>query len=92
MLQVKLGDSLPVAVKLVLGMKNDLTWDVMFNLLELLEQVVPSGASIATGVQNSNIIKSEPVDVNYVQSNSQSSNKNKCLSKLYFLDLKAEKK
>jgi hypothetical protein len=44
----------------------------MFTLLERLEPVVPGGTSTINSVQHSNIIKSEPVDVDVdVQSNAK---------------------
>jgi hypothetical protein len=71
MLQVKLGETLPDAVKIVFSMNTDQTWDGVYKLLERLDPVVPCGPTSGAAVNDSGIIKTEPADVNYTQSNSR---------------------
>jgi hypothetical protein len=70
MLQVKLGDALPDSFKIVMSVNKDLTWDGIFGLLERQEPMVSSSVGFGT-ISDSGIIKTEPADVNYMQSNTR---------------------
>jgi hypothetical protein len=69
MLKVKLSDSLPESVRLVFTMNSSMTWDEIINALGRLDPVVSLGSmQLENQVRTSGIIKQEPIDTNYVQS------------------------
>jgi hypothetical protein len=68
-LKVKLSDGLPESVRLVFTVNSSMTWDEIVNALNRLDPMVSSSSiMLENQVRGSNIIKQEPMDVNYIQS------------------------